>query len=140
MAKLFRIWKTNGGFILNGTDYQFDDFDSVAFTYARKKHIMRGANSKNKVGIDTEEGLKTPDTASLTVVDCTQEIYNLLLKAYNESTRIDLYFIDEENLGKVQFNNAKITDVPRQLNIGEEDSNLSFQLMVESFDVDLGAE
>ena len=38
----------------------------------------------------------------------------------------------------MQFNNAKITAPVRQLNIGEEDTNLSVQLSVESFDTDWG--
>ena len=138
MAKLLRIWKTEGGFRINGTDYQIDDFDNVNFTYSDKRHIMRGANGKNKVGIDTREGLKVPSKAIMNVVDCSNEIYDLLLSAFNNDTRIDLYFIDSENLGKITLNSAKITDVPRQVGIGEEDSNLSFSLSVESFNVEFG--
>lgn len=136
--KHLRIWKTQGGFTVNGTDYQFDDFDSVSFTFSRIKHIMRGANGTNKYGIDTEEGLKTPDTAQVTIVDMTPEIHQLLENCYQNDTRINLYFIDSENLGKIQFNNAKITTPVRQLNIGEEDSNLQVVLSVESFDVEVG--
>lgn len=136
--KHIRIWKTQGGFTIKGTDYQFDDFDSVAFTFSRIKHIMRGANGTNKIGIDTEEGLKTPDTAQVTIVDMTSEIHQLLEECYQNNTRINLYFIDSDNLGKVQFNNALITTPVRQLNIGEEDSNLQVVLSVESFDVEVG--
>lgn len=136
--KHLRIWKTQGGFTVNGTDYQFDDFDSVSFTFSRIKHIMRGANGTNKIGIDTEEGLKTPDTAQVTIVDMTPEVHQLLEDCYKNDTRINLYFIDSENLGKIQFNNAKITTPVRQLNIGEEDSNLQVVLSVESFDVEVG--
>lgn len=138
MSNLIRIWKTEGGFSINGTNYQFDDFDSVAFTYSRIKHIMRGANGTNKVGIDTEEGLKTPDTAQVVIVDMAPEIHRLLQQCYEDDTRINLYFIDSDNLGKVQFNNAKVTTPVRQMNIGEEDSNLSVTLSVESFDVEVG--
>jgi hypothetical protein len=138
MANLLRIWKTEGGFRIDGTDYQIDDFDNVNFTYSGLKHIMRGANGKNKIGIDTREGMKTPDKAIMNVVDCSTEIYDLLLDAYKNDTRIDLYFIDSGNLGKITFNSAKITTVPRQVGIGEEDSNLSFSLSVESFNVEFG--
>lgn len=138
MSKLIRIWKTQGGFTVNGTDYKFDDFDSVSFTFSRIKHIMRGANGTNKIGIDTEEGLKTPDTCQVTIVDMTSEIHQLLQKCYDNDTRINLYFIDSDNLGKVQFNNAKITTPVRQMNIGEDDANLSVVLSVESFDVEVG--
>lgn len=136
--KMLRVWKTDGGVIINGTDYHFDDWDSVAFTLGRTKHIMRGANSQNKVGIDVEDGLKTPDTAQCTILDMPQEVYQLLNRCWKNDVRVDLYFIDRENLGKVQFNNAKITAPVRQLNIGEEDTNLSVQLSVESFDTDWG--
>lgn len=138
--KTHRIWNTQGGVVINGTDYKFDDFDSVAFTYGRVKHIMRGANATNKYGIDTEEGMKTPDTASVTIVDITDELKNLLNRCFKENTRIDLYFIDNQSLATVQFSNAKITSPVRQLNIGEEDTTLSVILSVESFDVSYGDE
>ena len=68
----------------------------------------------------------------------TSEIHQLLQKCYDDDTRINLYFIDSDNLGKVQFNNAKITTPVRQMNIGEDDANLSVILSVESFDVEVG--
>lgn len=136
--KNLRVWKTDGGVIIDGVDYHFDDWDSVTFTLGRVKHIMRGANGTNTRGIDTEEGLKTPDTAQCVIVDMSQSVYNLLNKCWKNDTRIDLYFIDRENLGKVQFNNARITTPVRQLNIGAEDTNLQVMLSVESFDTDFG--
>lgn len=137
MNKLLRIWSTDGGFSVNGTNYEFDDFDSVVFTVGRSKHLMRGANSKNKVGIDIETGNKTPDTCTCTILSMSADAMKLLNKCYSENTRIDLWFIDRANLGRVQYNNAKITMPVRQLNIGEEETNLTVQLSVESFDVEV---
>lgn len=136
MNKLLRVWSTDGGFTVDGTNYEFDDFDSVAFTVGRSKHLMRGANSKNKVGIDIETGNKTPDTAVATILSMSADTLKLLNDCYNNNKRIDLWFIDRANLGRVQFNNAKLTMPVRQLNIGEEETNLTVQVSVESFDVE----
>lgn len=137
MNKLLRIWSTEGGFAYNGTNYQFDDFDSVSFTVGRSKHIMRGANSANKIGIDIETGNKTPDSCTVTILSMSADAFKLLNKCYNNNERIDLWFIDKANLGRVQYNNAKITMPVRQLNVGEEETNLTVQLTVESFDVEV---
>lgn len=137
-SKLLRVWATQGGINVNGTNYEFDDFDTVTFTYALAKHITRGANSKNKVGIDVQENSKNPDTATVTVLDMDEAMMNLLNDCFKNNIRIDLWFIDQSNLGKVNFNNAKVTAPVRQLNIGEEESNLTVQLSVESFDVEAG--
>lgn len=136
MNKLLRIWSTDGGFSYNGTNYEFDDFDSVTFTVGQSKHIMRGANSKNKVGIDIEQGNKTPDSATCTIIGMSPDALALLNKCFNDNERIDLWFVDRGNLGRVQYNNAKITMPVRQMNIGEEETNLQVTLTVESFDVE----
>lgn len=137
-SKTLRVWSTQGGININGTNYEFDDFDTVTFTYALAKHITRGANSKNKRGIDIQENSKNPDVATVTILDIDENIQSLLNQCFESNTRVDLWFIDQTNLGKVNFNNAKITSPVRQLNIGEEESNLTVQLSVESFDVEVG--
>ena len=138
MSNMLRIWRTDGGVTINGTNYEFDHFDQVTFTVSQMKHITRGANSKNKTGIDIEENNKQPDTAAVTILDISADLVKLLNKCYEDDTRITLWFIDRANLGKVQYNNAKIQQRVQQLNIGESEDNLNVTLTVESFDVDTG--
>lgn len=131
----FQIWKCSGGFTYNGVNYDFADIDNVTYTYNRRNHLTRGANAKNKVGIITQEGLKTPDTAEYNVLDCSKAIYKLINELYEKEERIDAYFIDDETGEYTIFKKAVIRDKPRQTSVGEEDTSTSFIFAVESFDV-----
>lgn len=131
----FQIWKCSGGFSYNGQNYEFSDIDSVVYTYNQKNHLVRGANAKNKVGIVSREGLKTPDVAEYTVLDCSKDVYLLLLDLFEKEERVDAFFIDDETGEYFIFKNAIIRDKPRQTSIGEEDTTTSFMFAVESFDV-----
>lgn len=132
---MFQIWNCEGGFTYNGVNYKFRDLDSVAYTYNLKNHLIRGANATNKKGILSQEGGKTPDSAEYTVVDCSKQIYILLLRLFEERTRIDAYFIDRNTGEYIIFKDAVIRDKPRQANVAEDDTSHSFMFAVESFNV-----
>lgn len=132
---MFQIWNCEGGFTYNGVNYKFKDLDSVAYTYNLKNHLIRGANATNKMGILSQEGGKTPDTAEYTVVDCSKAIYSLLLQLFEERQRIDAFFIDRNTGEYIIFKDAIIRDKPRQANVGEDDTSHSFMFAVESFNV-----
>lgn len=132
---MFQIWNCEGGFTYNGVNYKFKDLDSVAYTYNLKNHLIRGANATNKMGILSQEGGKTPDTAEYTVVDCSKAIYSLLLQLFEERQRIDAFFIDRRTGEYIIFKDAIIRDKPRQANVGEDDTSHSFMFAVESFNV-----
>ena len=132
---MFQIWNCEGGFTYNGVNYKFKDLDSVAYTYNLKNHLIRGANATNKMGILSQEGGKTPDTAEYTVVDCSKAIYLLLLQLFEERQRIDAFFIDRNSGEYIIFKDAVIRDKPRQANVGEDDTSHSFMFAVESFNV-----
>lgn len=132
---MFQIWNCEGGISHNGVNYKFRDLDSVAYTYNLKKHLIRGANATNKKGIKSHEGGKTADTAEYTVVDCSKELYRLLLSLYESETRIDAYFIDRNTGEYIIFKDAIIRDKPRQTNVSEDDTSHSFVFAVESFNV-----
>lgn len=97
--------------------------------------MIRGANATNKMGILSQEGGKTPDTAEYTVVDCSKAIYSLLLQLFEERQRIDAFFIDRNSGEYIIFKDAVIRDKPRQANVGEDDTSHSFMFAVESFNV-----
>lgn len=132
---MFQIWNCEGGFTYNGVNYKFKDLDSVAYSYNLKNHLIRGANATNKMGILSQEGGKTPDTAEYTVVDCSKAIYSLLLQLFEERQRIDAFFIDRNSGEYIIFKDAVIRDKPRQANVGEDDTSHSFMFAVESFNV-----
>lgn len=132
---MFQIWNCEGGFTYHGVNYKFKDLDSVAYTYNLKNHLIRGANATNKMGIMSQEGGKTPDTAEYTVVDCSKAIYSLLLQLFEKRKRIDAFFIDRNTGEYIIFKDAVIRDKPRQANVGEDDTSHSFMFAVESFNV-----
>lgn len=132
---MFQIWNCEGGFTYNGQNYKFKDMDSVAYTYSRKNHLIRGANATNKMGILSQEGSKTPDTAEFTVMDCSKAIQKLLLTIFENKERIDAFFIDRNTGEYFIFKDAVVRDKPRQTNIAEDDTSHSFVFAVESFNV-----
>lgn len=132
---MLQIWNCDGGFTYNGVNYKFKDLDNVAYTFNLKNHLIRGANATNKMGILSQEGGKTPDTAEYTVVDCSKAIYSLLLQLFEERQRIDAFFIDRNTGEYIIFKDAIIRDKPRQANVAEDDTSHSFMFAVESFNV-----
>jgi hypothetical protein len=135
MAKLFQISEGDAGFSYNGANYTFSDVDTLEYSYNKKNHLTRGASGQNKVGITYKEGLKTPDTLEIRVVDCSVAIYKLLLTIFNEGGRISTWFIDRSTGEGMTFKAAAIRDKPRQTSIGEGEDTIGFTLGVESFDV-----
>lgn len=132
---MFQIWNCEGGFTYNGQNYKFKDMDSIAYTFSRKNHLIRGANATNKMGILSQEGSKTPDTAEYTVMDCSKAIQKLLLTIFENKERIDAFFIDRNTGEYFIFKDAVIRDKPRQTNVAEDDTSHSFIFAVESFNV-----
>ena len=132
---MFQIWNCEGGFTYNGQNYKFKDMDSVAYTYSRKNHLIRGANATNKMGILSQEGSKNPDTAEYTVMDCSKAIQKLLLTIFENKERIDAFFIDRNTGEYFIFKDSVIRDKPRQTNVAEDDTSHSFVFAVESFNV-----
>lgn len=132
---MFQIWECEGGFTYKGVNYAFRDLDSVAYTYSRRNHLIRGANATNKKGIISQEGSKTADSAEYTVVDCSKEIYKLLLQIYENKERIDAYFIDRQTGEYFNYKDSVVRDKPRQTTISEDDTSHSFMFAVESFNV-----
>lgn len=136
MPKMFQISDGDAGFSYNDVNYTFSDVDSIAYTFAKKNHITRGANSTNKEGIEYTEGGKTPDVAEVKVVDCSVSIYKLLLTIFNtKGARISFWFIDRATGEGYTFKSAKIRDKPRQTVIDESEESIGFMFAVESFNV-----
>lgn len=132
---MFQIWNCDGGFTYKGVNYDFQDLDSVSYTFNLKKHLIRGANAKNKKGIIQHDGGKTPDTAEYSVVECSKEIYQLLKRIFDNDERVDAYFVDRNTGEYVIYKDALIRDCPRQTDVSENDSSYSFTFAVESFNV-----
>ena len=135
MAKLFQISQGDAGFSYNGANYTFSDTDTLEYTYNKKNHLTRGASGQNKLGIIYKEGLKTPDSLEIKVVDCSIAIYKLLLNIFNDESRLNVWFIDRTTGEGLTYKNATIRDKPRQTSIGEGEDTIGFMLGVESFDV-----
>jgi hypothetical protein len=135
MPKLFQINQGDAGFSYNGANYQFTDVDTIQYTYNEKNHLTRGASGQNRVGIAYKEGLKTPDTAEIRVVDCSVAIYKLLLQLFKDATPLSVWFVDRKTGEGFTYKNAVIRDKPRQGEIAEGADAISFMFNVESFDV-----
>lgn len=133
--KTFQISGGDAGFSYNGANYTFTDVDTVEYTYSKKNHLTRGASGQNKVGISYKEGLKTPDSADIKVVDCSVAIYNLLQTIFDNAERISVWFIDRATGEGLTYKNAVIRDKPLQTSIGESEDTIGFMFAVESYDL-----
>lgn len=135
MGKFFQISQGDAGFSYNSANYTFADVDNINYTFSKKNRLTRGASGQNRIGIPYKEGVKTPETCEIKIVDCSVEIYNLLLSRFEDQGRINVWFVDRVSGEGYTFKNAVVRDKPRQTTIDENADSIGFILAIESFDV-----
>lgn len=125
------------GFV-DGTPIPFTSIDRVDFTWGETRGLAQGysaARSKG-MGISYLES-KDGDVADVTVVECSRELYNRIVEAWDNDERIDIIITFNGTKDRIVFNNAEITSKPAQTSIGIGRDTISFHLVGVSFDVDL---
>lgn len=134
---IFKCENMDFGFKHNGTSYIFTDCDGMTLDDGGKaKHITRGLNATNKVGIPYTENLNQPDVITMPTLNMPKELFELLQQLYADETRISAFAIDRKTGASRFINNALIQKPPKQLNIQDGADNLKVELVIESFDVD----
>nr|DAS78836.1 MAG TPA: hypothetical protein [Caudoviricetes sp.] len=132
---MLQQWKSDSGFIYNGTTYYFDDIDSSVVSPQEAKHLTRGANSTNKVGLVYKEGSKTPWTITANVMNLSKEVMEILNKCYDEETRIDFFCVDSNTGENKMAYNSLVTKWVSQETISDGEDTYNVALALESFDV-----
>lgn len=125
------------GFV-DGTPIPITSIDRVDFTWGETRGLAQGysaARSKG-MGISYLES-KDGDVADVTIVECSRELYNRIVEAWDNDERIDIIITFNGTKDRIVFNNAEITSKPAQTSIGIGRDTISFHLVGVSFDVDL---
>lgn len=132
---MFQQWKSDSGFIYNGFTYYFDDIDSHVMSPQEAKHLTRGANSKNKLGLVYKEGSKTPWTITANVMNLPKGQLEILNKCYENEERIDFFCIDSITGKSKMAYNALVTKMVSQETVSDGEDTYNTALALESFDV-----
>ena len=132
-----QLWRSKNGFSRNGTTYEFQDVDSVTVTINERKHLTRGANSTNKKGYVYKENSKQADSVVFNVLNLSAEITNLLINAYKNEERLDIFCVDSITGENFSGKDAIITHKTQQLNITEGEETYNVELEFECFNLEL---
>lgn len=132
---MLQQWKADSGFIYNGVTYAFDDIDSSVMSPQEAKHLTRGANSTNKLGLVYKEGSKTPWTITANVMNLSKDIFAILNTCYEKEERIDFFCVDNITGESKMAYNALVTKAVSQETISDGEDTYNVALALESFDV-----
>lgn len=131
---ILNITSCDVGFSINGTNYTFENVDSVTIEDPRKGHLIRGVNSTSKRGLAYKEGTGSPYVVTAKLRSVGVAIEQLLAAQFENSERIDFWVIDRKTGSNKFFKNAALQNAPKQLNITEGEDSLDIEVAVESFD------
>lgn len=132
---MLQQWKTSDGFIYNGVTYYFDDIDSSVISPQEAKHLTRGANSRNKMGLPYKEGSKTPWTITANVMNLPKEQMEILNRCYDKEERIDFFTVDSDTGENKMAYNCLVTKAVSQETVSDGEDTYNVALALESFDV-----
>ncbi len=131
-----QLWRSTNGFSKNGTNYDFLHCDSVTVTKNARKHLTRGANSKNKVGLVYTENTKQADTIAFVVLDLPKSIRNILNEAYKNEERLDVYCVDDATGEAFDGQDCIITHFVMQEQLVEGEETYNITLTFETFNLE----
>jgi len=136
LMKQIRDCVVEVGFV-DGTPMPFTSVDGVTFTWGETRGLAQGYSAARQrgMGISFLES-KDGDTADVTVVECSLELYNRIQRAWNNDERIDIIITFNGTKDRIVFNNAQITSDPAQTTIGIGRDTIQFHLIGISFDVE----
>lgn len=132
---MLQLWKTENGFIYNGVTYNFDDVDSHVISPQEAKHLTRGANSTNKLGVVYKENSKMPWTVTANIMNVSKDIMEILNKCYENEERIDYFCVDSDTGDNKMARNSLVTKYVTQETVSDGEDTYNIALALESFDV-----
>jgi hypothetical protein len=97
--------------------------------------IVRGANSKDKVGLIYTEGSKEPMTLTVVLIGVSLAIHTLLMQIYTDKGRCEFYCIDRLDGSSKIGKSAILSKQPQQLVVDESPESMNVELTFETFDM-----
>ena len=132
---IFKIYDCDFGVTLNGVNYDFTHVNNVQIEDPERTRLVRGGNAANKTGLVYKEGIKDAKTITVTVIDVTMDLHNLLKAAYADKTRLDCYIVSRVDGSNKIAKNCILSQEPKQLSIDDGQDSMNTDLVFESFDI-----
>lgn len=123
---------------VDGAPIPFTSVDAVDFTWGEQRGLAQGYSAARSRGFGTAYlESKDADVCDVTVVECSLELYNRLVQAWENDERIDITVTINGTKDRIVFNNAEIQSRPAQTSIGIGRDTIQFHLIGASFDVEM---
>lgn len=132
---IFKIYDSDFGIKLNGTSYYFTHVQNLTIEDPENTKLIRGANAGNNTGLVYKEGLKDPKRISVTIIDMSAELKEVLDGAFDDKSRLDVFCISRSDGSSKMGRNSILATRPQQLQIDESPESLNVVLTFETFDL-----
>ena len=131
----FKIYDCDFGIKINGVPYEFTHVNELTIEDPENTKLVRGSNAGNKMGLVYKEGTKEPKRISVTIMDMSIALKEVLDLAYENRSRMDVYCISRSDGSSKMAKNAVLSQIPQQLTIDESADSMNVSLAFESFDL-----
>jgi len=135
MGDIFKLYDCDVGVDINGVHYDFPHVDSIAIDDPLRVRLTRGVNATNDEGIAFTEGTKEAKTITIPVMNLSKAVFDLLVQAFKNKTRMNGYCISRANGAQKYWKKAILSQEPQQLTVDDSAESMNVSLIFESFAV-----
>jgi hypothetical protein len=132
---IFKMYDCDFGIKYNGVNYDFTHVQNLQIEDPETTKLIRGANAGNKIGLVYKEGIKEPKKVTVTIMNMSPELKEVMDSAYDNKDRLDVYCINRLDGSSKIAKNAILSQAPKQLQIDENPDSMNVALIFESFDL-----
>lgn len=132
---IFKMYNCDFGVKIGVTSYDFRDVAEVQIENGQRNTLTRGANAKNIEGLAYIEGIKEPKKWTTSALALSAALHAVLVTAYNEQTRLEVYAIDRTDGSSKMAKKAILANYPQQLTLDESAESMNVSLEFVSFDL-----
>lgn len=131
---IFKIYNSDFGMKINGTNYDFTDVAELTIEDNEKNRLTRGSNGANKTGLAYKEGVKDPKKWTIPILNMSAALKGVLDDAFDNQTRVDVYCIDRGDGSKKMAKQAVLCNRAQQLKLDDSPDAMQVSLEFETFD------
>lgn len=132
---IFKMYDCDFGIKVNGVTYDFEHVQDLQIEDPENTRLVRGSNASNKLGLVYKEGIKDPKRVTVTIMNMSVALKEVLDGAYNAKTRLEVFCIDRNDGSSKIARNAILSQQPQQLTVDESPESMNVSLVFESFDM-----
>ncbi|GMO12101.1 MAG: hypothetical protein Ta2D_14060 [Rickettsiales bacterium] len=111
----------NVGIKINGTEYFFDDVDTMTFEDPMTKTLKRGLGSQSKIGVSVVSNRDQPVKFSISTGCISVELFNLLKDNFSTENeeRFEFFYYDKDKDRMFRKKYCQIGGNPTQTDYGD---------------------